>query len=131
LRASIRVEGLWAYVVTPYSREFVDALKRRVPSHARKWDKDSREWSVRIAYLDGVAALCRAHFGDVDIDRGDRPEPRLNDPFATILRAAPDAVLKRCFGLVVAAVHPDVGGDHDLMVRVNEAWAQIRKERGL
>lgn len=48
-------------LTSPYDRDFVDALKARVPYQARKWSKP--HWLIDPAYGAAVADLCRDYFG--------------------------------------------------------------------
>jgi hypothetical protein len=40
---------------TPFSRELVDALKRAIPYHARRWDKTRSAWLIDATY--GLVSL--------------------------------------------------------------------------
>ena len=63
---SIRTDG-YAYFSTPGFKEWaIDDLKAAVPLQARKWDKASKTWSVKVEYLDALTEMADA-FGPVEV----------------------------------------------------------------
>jgi hypothetical protein len=48
-----------------YNKEFIDDLKRLVPSAARIWTTDRERWLVRKEFREAVKELLRDHFEDV------------------------------------------------------------------
>ena len=55
----------------PYNSEFIEDMKREVPSDERKWDNDKKMWWISDAYLDEVDALLFNYFEDTGFGRGD------------------------------------------------------------
>jgi hypothetical protein len=120
-----------ATVVTfSYNAEIVDTIKRIVPAFLRPWDPARREWVVHEpAYVPELAAVLRAAgYRVVGLDEPSRDvscQGWAHHLFAavgpkrhtTVYRA-----LSRC-------LHPDVGGDHQLMQTLNRAYAEIDKRR--
>lgn len=133
-RATLWVKDGWIYVRTPYDRAFVDAFKTVVPPSDRRWDSAEKVWKAAAAWADEVEDVVTEYFGPPTVLE---PEvvvleaPAQHDAWSTMLRLAPDALLKNLYRQLVATHHPDRGGDPDRMVELNRAWAEISKERGL
>ena len=51
-------------VSTPYSAEFVDALKIAIPFTSRGWDKDRRAWLVALKFGTEIQELIFTHYGE-------------------------------------------------------------------
>jgi hypothetical protein len=49
---------------SPYDAGLVADLKARVPSHARHWDKDTRQWRIAPQFVQVVADLVQRHLGE-------------------------------------------------------------------
>ena len=63
----VRTDG-YAYFTTPGFCDWaVDDLKAAVPLQARKWDKASKTWSVKIEYLNALIELADT-FGPVEVE---------------------------------------------------------------
>ena len=57
----IHVERGWASFQTPYFEGYaVDDLKATVPTRARRWDDDTKTWSVKVEYLHAIEELADA-----------------------------------------------------------------------
>ncbi|MCP9496673.1 MAG: hypothetical protein MSG64_19730 [Pyrinomonadaceae bacterium MAG19_C2-C3] len=52
-------------VVSDYSINFIDSLKRRVPSDVREWNPDAQRWLIADSYRVSVAELAKSCFKDV------------------------------------------------------------------
>lgn len=52
-------------VITPYNREFVDALKRCIPYDDRRWDGANKRWLVASTRADQVVALVERYYGEI------------------------------------------------------------------
>ena len=122
----------WVRVVTPYNANFVDALKADIsPSH-RKWDPTNKCWLVYDAYLEEVLVILKDHYDEVHTDLD--AKPRYGDtPYKVmhLLPTAPDVLVKSAYRLLSMSVHPDRGGSEDMQVKLNLAYEDIAKERGL
>ena len=63
-------EGGMLVVKSPYDPAFVAALKARIPSAARRWDRERRAWLVDVSQRQAVVHLAEQHFGDVRVQLG-------------------------------------------------------------
>jgi hypothetical protein len=108
-----------------------------VPSYARKWKPDDRIWIVRVEWRDSVIKLLRSYFNNVEIvdDSKDRKRESVNScavsPYHELVAKVPNSTLVKVYRLLATELHPDKGGAHELMVRVNSAWDRIKNIRGL
>lgn len=131
--ATLWVKDGWIHVRTPYNRDFVDDLKAGIEARFRAWDPDDKVWKVNPAKDEVLLRIVKKHYGDPTILEDKEIVVVENDgadPYGKLLRLAPDAVLKKCYRLIAAAVHPDAGGTGDQMTQANNAWALIKQDRG-
>ena len=123
----------WLRVVTPYCRDFVDHLKGAIaPSH-RQWDPDAKCWYVSDLYLDDLISIMNQYYKDIETDllvarsSGTGPYAELH-----LLPSAPDEMVKSAYRIMSLLCHPDrTGGDDTQMKKVNAAYEEIEKERGV
>jgi len=111
-------------------RALIAGLKLVVPMRSRKWDPDGRRWLLRsVGNAEDVADLARMHGLTVHHD-GHADERGDPDPWAVLwLRpGAPDYVIDAAYRAIAKHLHPDAGGDHLGMVRINAAVEQLRGE---
>lgn len=131
-RATLWVKDGWIFCRTPYSEDFINDLKNEVPNHARKWDKEEKVWKVEAAFADDLERTVRRYFGEPTVLQQEvlvvAPQSA-GDAYSDLLRAAPDDLLKKIYAMVASKVHPDAGGSHEAMTKVNVAWSEIRKDR--
>lgn len=110
----------------------VEALKRAIPSGARLWSPSRRVWTVDIAHFGRLTDWAYTWFApeEVLIERPQRTPPRpapAPDAWETLwLRpGAPEYVIKAVFRAMALENHPDRGGDHAAMVRINAAFETL------
>ena len=118
----------------PYAAELVDALKAQIPAHARTYDPDSRAWTITVAHASVAARLMHQTFADVETvdaqagptaDRGDPPR----EAALVVLHlrpSAPPELVDAAYRCLARLHHPDAGGDHDAMLRLNQALEVLR-----
>ena len=118
-----------------YSRDLVDLLKLSVPSFARSWNPQAKEWLVEVDWAPVLAAtLVRAGHTVVGIDlkppHGAPPTNNGANDHAWALgvfrRVGPDRT-DTVYRMLSKALHPDVGGSNELMRELNEARRSIEK----
>jgi hypothetical protein len=68
---------------TPYQGNFVDQLKSRILSYARKWETTTKTWAVDIVFPQTVVDLLQCPFRSIDHRRpaataDERPFNRLD-----------------------------------------------------
>ena len=138
LKCALRAEGGTVIFKGPYNPEWIQDIKTEINSSSRKFNPETKEWNFGIEVLEDVHTISQRHYDEVTVIAPDVKEievPMLvsssDDPYALVLRSAPDAILKKCMTLVQASLHPDQGGDVTLSARVNAAVSDIKKERGL
>ena len=128
----------FAVTLIPYDRMALDVIKSVVPPFARRWSKARREWVIDDVYGDRlVAALRRLDCSIVGLD--DPPEPsryRGSDSAAwarAVFQRVGPTRAPQAFKLLSRICHPDHGGDHQLQIELNQAYAELpaRKERTL
>lgn len=135
-RATLWVDKGWIHVRTPFDRAFIDALKALVPASDRRWDNDEKIWKVAAAWANELEPLVTRFYGPPTILEPEvvvvaAPAGAAHDPFGALLRLAGDDALKRIYRQLAAELHPDRGGSPERMIELNQAWEQIRKERGI
>jgi len=126
-------DGAGADITFPYSAYVVAELKRAVPAPLRTYDPDTKTWTVDGRYVHLVYHVLAQVFGDVDVegsrygaaDRGDPPR----EAALVILHlrpTAPPELVDAAYRCLARLHHPDAGGDHDAMLRLNQALEVLR-----
>jgi hypothetical protein len=124
-----------------FRRDVVEALKVRIPAHARSWNPDGKIWSVAPEWKRVAIDLMVEAFGfenvqiiDQEPQRGPEPTPsRQSDPAFMILHlreTAPPELIAAAYKCLARLEHPDTGGDTLAMQRLNGAYDEL-KSRGL
>jgi hypothetical protein len=122
----------------------IEALKDYVPACNRVYVPERKTWRVDgYAHdcLHGWLAYARATFNariewigetDADPEREWTPPPppprqKAGDPFAVLhLReTAPDFLIRAVYKCLSRQLHPDAGGSHEEMVKLNAAYARL------
>lgn len=110
---------------------FIDALKERIPSRDRKWDRTDRRWLLR----DCVVALAIAQTQGVTVAYDDPPptshRPHVLDRAAALRLLhlqpdAPDWLIQAAYRAAAKKLHPDAGGDVEQMQAINQAMEVLR-----
>jgi hypothetical protein len=134
MTASIWRDGREIRVKTPYSADWVDAVKRQVSKHLRRFDPAEKIWIFDPAALFTVRTLCHRYFDSVHDETEVPPPPpprrELRSPYQQLLEPLPMSILKKVHRLIIGEVHPDRGGDTRTCQEVNRAWDAIVAARG-
>jgi len=124
----------WLKVITPFNRDFIDELKVIVPSSERNWNPGDKCWLVRDTYLVELAELCNRCFDEVETDLVQAPAVTTDcGSYAVmfLLPQAPIELIKAAYRILSLAYHPDRGGKTEDMSHLNQAYDEIRKEKGI
>jgi hypothetical protein len=105
---------------TPYRAAFVDQIRAKAPSYARRWDPEKRTWTVREPYVDEVLNAARAVFGHIALL--DRRLPHPADWAAAMFAATPAGLHERLYKRLALVLHPDQGGDLTAMQSLAAAY---------
>ncbi len=132
-----------AEVRFPYHRGLVDALKTSIPASERDYDPVTKVWTVRSAFYATIAhRLMVQAFGHVETFNAPRDQTSAPPPnpirstdrdFAALhlLPSAPPALVEAAFRCLSKELHPDRGGQHEAMVRLNQAVGSLRARQGV
>src|SRR5690606_4113698 len=107
---------------TPFDEDYVKDLKTCIPNHSRRWDPEDRLWIIDDRYEATVRRLLGIFFGY-------KYAPVDADPYRTLhlLPTAPPEVAKAAYRALAQIHHPDRGGSHEAMQRVNTAWETLSR----
>jgi hypothetical protein len=118
---------------TAFDRDFVEALKLAIPAPYREWSPEKKTWYIHQEYDTTLTDLVESRGGRV-MDK--RPVTALAAVIPGPLREAcallcvsPDApisVAEAAFKAQAKRHHPDVGGDTEMMQRLNNALATFK-----
>jgi hypothetical protein len=118
---------------TPYDAAFVEALKIAVPFAYREWDKDKKAWYIAHEWDAIVRQLVEDHGGQVIDKRPQVPAaaviPGPLQEACALLCVTPDApvsVAEAAFKALAKRHHPDIGGETEMMQRLNNALATFK-----
>lgn len=128
--AILKDSGDWLRVYTPYSRNFVDYLKLSIAPQDRQpifHESEGKQrfdcWKIRRTYLDDIVKLLNDFWPGTeivsDLDEG-------TDWLDRLFEVVPDSKLDLVYRALAQALHPDVGGDEELMKRLNLVY-EIKK----
>lgn len=59
------------YLECPYNEDFIEDLKKGIPTDERKWNSVRKQWWISDAYLDEVDVLLFRHFEKSGYGRND------------------------------------------------------------
>ncbi len=121
-----------------YDAWALEELKNQVPASARSYDPQHRVWYIGIGWMQIVTAVLEMAFGPKTIEneasayrRRATPEPiRRTDPHYSelhLLPSAPWPVVEATYKALARLHHPDIGGDSEMMKRVNLAFESLQK----
>jgi len=129
-------EDKWVIVRTPFDRDFVDELKRKIPPAYRRWNPPDKTWKVDPSKDEVIIEIVTKYFGEPTVIENKEQVvvaalPPGDDPYSALLKLAPNPLLKKIQRQIVLAVHPDHGGSTEAMATANSAWAAIKTDRGM
>ncbi len=116
-----------AYALTfTYEAFIVDVIKLTVPPYARTWSKPRREWLIEPVYGRPLAdELRRQGCTIIGLDEANDGQHWAR---AVFQRVGPDRA-PLAYRLLSRLCHPDHGGDHQLQLELNEAYAELPQRR--
>lgn len=129
--ATLWAEGGWIHIRSPYNAEYVSAIKLEIDRSYRKWNPDSKTWSVDVSMLDILISISERFFTVNVIEQQPAQIMVAGDAYSELLKSLPDKVLKKVYLLIVSECHPDKGVDGKLLSGINAAWNEVKKLRGL
>jgi len=134
-KATLWVKDGYIYIKTPFNPAFVQELKADIPASQRAWLGNDKVWRVAAAYHEDVLSVVRSHYGEPTILEQETQVVVVGnteaDAFSTMLKLAPDEILKKVYRMIAIELHPDKGGKSEDMAALNVAWDEIKKERKL
>jgi hypothetical protein len=110
-------------------------LKQIVSADDRSFDDDSKQWRIRAEGRAGfelwLGYMRACHKAAVEWTDGGAAKPRERsapDAYAALylLPDAPPEVVKSAYRALAQLHHPDAGGTHEAMLRINEAYERLR-----
>jgi hypothetical protein len=132
---SLKFKGMTKETFTPA----IETLKRTVSPHLREYEPDTKQWFVADAartQLDRWLGHLFVTYGveaewitaDDAGERAHKPHaPAKADPFATLhlLPSAPPALIRAAYRELAKLSHPDAGGSHEAMLKLNKAYREL------
>lgn len=134
--ATLWLKDGWIMCRTPFDLDFVDELKKKIKAAYRRWSPNDKLWKVDPSQDEVLIEIVTKYFGEPTIIE-DKEQvviaalPEGDDPYAALLKLAPNDVLKKIHRQIVLAVHPDHGGTNEAMATANSAWQAIKTDREL
>jgi hypothetical protein len=115
----------------------IAALKENIAPDFRTFDGDTKQWRISPegrAGFDGWLGYMRLfHKAAIEWTDGEAEKPRTRTPsraelYATLylLPDAPQIVVKSAYRALAQLHHPDAGGTHESMLKINEAYERLR-----
>lgn len=122
----------YAVETTDFDPDYIEALKRHVPSRQRKWNPDTKLWYFKPDAMETVASLLNHYFGGyqwAEDALASTAVASVEAAYSTLylLPSAPADVVKVVYKHLAKELHPDVGGDLWRMQDINAAVAMIER----
>lgn len=133
----------------PYSPEFLADMKRVVDYRFREWKPGKKVWVVKAAVFDKVHELFDQHFPGVELKVAEAAAELIRKKYESgvnyrspkapvswgpykelyLDEDAPDCVVNAAYKALARMYHPDLGGDTEIMSRINRAYEAIQTLR--
>jgi hypothetical protein len=119
----------------------IAALKENIAPDFRTFDGETKRWRIKPAGRAGFNSwLCfmsthaKVEWNGKSQEKDAPRTPSRAELYATLylLPDAPPIVVKSAYRALAQINHPDIGGDHATMQRINDAYSRLRltsKER--
>jgi len=119
-------ESDWLHVYFKYEPDLIIDLKNFIPSHARKWDPEERCWVILRSYEERLVFIIEENGHTAEFTEAKGAVSNYStDPFETLFKEVPADLQQKLFRHLTLALHPDNGGDGELMKRLNIAWGKV------
>ena len=113
----------------PYSKTFIQELKKSLPAKKRAWDNNDKVWIIPVDQFEKVTFILDKYFEDtllLDFPAQDVAQDVWGKLY--LLPGAPLEVVKAVYKALSLKYHPDRGGDVARMSEVNVAYNELMKE---
>ena len=116
-------------IKTPYHQDWLDDLKRIIPSGARKWLPERMVWWVASKFKDEALEICKEYFQVVFENEEGKPRAPKEGNYRALflIPGAPKELVKAAYRSLALLYHPDKGGDGEKMKEINEAYNQLKE----
>ncbi len=115
----------WVEVVSSWSADFVDDIKASIAPSYRSWDPVAKRWKINEIVLENLIACLKRHFDEVSTDLVES-EPISANPFEQMFTVIPKDCAVKIYRILAFALHPDHGGNNELMTQLNEAYGKVK-----
>ena len=119
-----------------YDPEIVSQIKESIPRWARRYDSETKSWSIDASLVHELLDLLRVHLGSdqVHISGYTPPPPPAGAPgggnwAAALFDRLPPRLWKPAYRALALVLHPDTGGDGRVAQELNDTY-QRKKETG-
>ena len=109
----------WVKVITPYIPAFVDELKSSIQYDHRSWDPDGKFWLVNQLHIETLTELLNEHYDEVKVNLVSSDKTNL---FTQLFDIIPSDYHDKVYRSLLLALHPDNGGNNELISRLDKAY---------
>lgn len=150
LKIDFDLESDFGILHHPYSKRFVSYISQGIkPLTRRKYDPETKKWSVHSTRLPQVVVAGQRYFEHVDysslpeqlqikvvqfVEQCKKEGPveyiylkRRPHSILHVTTDAPPEVIKAAYKALAALYHPDHGGDAEHFMRIQEAYEELTK----
>lgn len=141
----VKIQAYQLKMKTDFDRieKVVTFLKQAIPHSDRSWDPNTKTWTFIEKYLDGVDKFCKLVYGAQEVAVLNRqavegqskqsvnPQVMITGIDATLLefmKLLPYEAAQKAYKAACFVLHPDRGGNMELMSKLNASWQRIEKE---
>ena len=124
----------WIRAYFDYDPDLIEDLKENIPKRARRWDPEDRCWLILPSQQKRLMELLADHGHQVKrfqrtatASAGPPTSPTV-DPFEAMLKEVPSELRPKVYRQLAIALHPDNGGDTEMMKRLNVIWDRMGRK---
>ena len=122
------LDGAWA-VSFPYDPDVVELFKELIPWKHRKWQPTLQAWWISDLWLlTAVTVLEDSGYDVLGFPTKSKTASVISNPFDSLWTAIPKQLQGKAYRSLAQALHPDAGGENDIMRLLNNSYAN-RKDR--
>lgn len=126
--------GMLEVRFSEYIRDIRDELVMIRPQNHRRWCPERKVWLVEESHLEELVRILQRY--NIEIfspDLVEDEDEEVAGPYRVLYLHddAPNEVIQAVYRALAMLNHPDKGGDVARMAAINNAYRQIKSERGI
>lgn len=114
----------------PYKEKVIAKIRAEIPKGKKAWNPEGKIWEFSVETIDVLIKILHEHFDQV-LDLTHPAPPMLTsqnggDPLLSLLD---EEDINRIYKVLAKRHHPDVGGNPNLMAKINAVFAKFKERK--